>query len=171
MSVTDELIQNAESHAATFDKGDLPLPPGRKVAIVACMDAPAVTEDSPSRRSWRDRPRVPLGSIACSVRIPSQAVPTADFGPAAGAAGASLTDYLGAATAFRRRSYAATMPSAQLRPSNPLSLTQRTSQSPESLSTITQAGSATLDDREATADRQRWCLPVGDEQCAVHRLA
>jgi carbonic anhydrase len=39
MSVTDELLQNAERYASTFDKGDLPLPPGRKVAIVACMDA------------------------------------------------------------------------------------------------------------------------------------
>lgn len=39
MTVTDELLENAESYAATFDKGDLPLPPGRKVAIVACMDA------------------------------------------------------------------------------------------------------------------------------------
>jgi carbonic anhydrase len=39
MSVTDELLRNAESYAETFDKGDLPLPPGRKVAIVACMDA------------------------------------------------------------------------------------------------------------------------------------
>ena len=39
MTVTDELLQNAESYAAEFDKGDLPLPPSRKVAIVACMDA------------------------------------------------------------------------------------------------------------------------------------
>jgi carbonic anhydrase len=39
MSVTDELLQNAEAYAASFDKGDLPLPPGRKVAVVACMDA------------------------------------------------------------------------------------------------------------------------------------
>jgi carbonic anhydrase len=39
MSVTDELLQNAESYAADFDKGDLPLPPGKKVAVVACMDA------------------------------------------------------------------------------------------------------------------------------------
>src|SRR4051812_6124187 len=39
MSVTDELVRNAERYAASFDKGDLPLPPGRKVAIVACMDA------------------------------------------------------------------------------------------------------------------------------------
>jgi carbonic anhydrase len=39
MSVTDELLQNAEAYAEDFDKGDLPLPPARKVAIVACMDA------------------------------------------------------------------------------------------------------------------------------------
>ncbi len=39
MSVTDELLRNAESYAESFDKGDLPLPPGRKVAVVACMDA------------------------------------------------------------------------------------------------------------------------------------
>ena len=39
MSVTDELLANAERYAATFDKGDLPLPPARNIAIVACMDA------------------------------------------------------------------------------------------------------------------------------------
>ncbi|MHB8240662.1 MAG: beta-class carbonic anhydrase [Solirubrobacteraceae bacterium] len=39
MSVTDQLLENAESYAETFDKGDLPLPPARKVAVVACMDA------------------------------------------------------------------------------------------------------------------------------------
>jgi carbonic anhydrase len=39
MSVTDELLQNSESYASSFDKGELPMPPGRKVAIVACMDA------------------------------------------------------------------------------------------------------------------------------------
>ena len=39
MSVTDELLDNARSYAESFDKGDLPMPPGRKVAIVACMDA------------------------------------------------------------------------------------------------------------------------------------
>ncbi len=39
MSVTDELLQNAERYAERFDKGDLPLPPARKVAVVACMDA------------------------------------------------------------------------------------------------------------------------------------
>ena len=39
MSVTDELLRNNEAYAAGFDKGDLPMPPGRKVAVVACMDA------------------------------------------------------------------------------------------------------------------------------------
>ena len=39
MSVTDDLLQNAKSYEASFDKGDLPMPPGRKVAVVACMDA------------------------------------------------------------------------------------------------------------------------------------
>jgi carbonic anhydrase len=39
MSTTDELLRNSERYAEQFDKGDLPMPPGRKVAVVACMDA------------------------------------------------------------------------------------------------------------------------------------
>jgi carbonic anhydrase len=39
MTVTDELLANAERYAAGFDKGDLPLPPAKHVAVVACMDA------------------------------------------------------------------------------------------------------------------------------------
>jgi carbonic anhydrase len=39
MTVTDELLQNNERYAESFDKGDLPLPPSKGVAIVACMDA------------------------------------------------------------------------------------------------------------------------------------
>ncbi len=39
MSVTDELLANAERYAERFDKGGLPLPSARKVAVVACMDA------------------------------------------------------------------------------------------------------------------------------------
>jgi carbonic anhydrase len=39
MSATDELVANNAAYAASFDKGDLPLPPARKVAVVACMDA------------------------------------------------------------------------------------------------------------------------------------
>jgi len=39
MTVIDELLQNATSYAETFDKADLALPPARRIAIVACMDA------------------------------------------------------------------------------------------------------------------------------------
>jgi carbonic anhydrase len=39
MSVTDELVQANEDYASSFDQGDLPMPPGRHVAVVACMDA------------------------------------------------------------------------------------------------------------------------------------
>ena len=39
MSTTDELLRNAEKYAERFDKGELPLPPAKGVAVVACMDA------------------------------------------------------------------------------------------------------------------------------------
>jgi carbonic anhydrase len=39
MSVTDELLENNAAYAESFEKGDLPLPPARGVAVVACMDA------------------------------------------------------------------------------------------------------------------------------------
>jgi carbonic anhydrase len=39
MSTTDELLENARNYAASFDKGELPLPPARKIAVLACMDA------------------------------------------------------------------------------------------------------------------------------------
>src|ERR687889_1731746 len=39
MSVTEELLQNNAAYANSFQKGDLPLPPARGVAVVACMDA------------------------------------------------------------------------------------------------------------------------------------
>ena len=39
MSATDELLQNAEEYAARFDQGGLPLPPAKRVAVLACMDA------------------------------------------------------------------------------------------------------------------------------------
>jgi carbonic anhydrase len=37
--VIDELLNNARRYAAAFDRGDLPLPPAGRVAVVACMDA------------------------------------------------------------------------------------------------------------------------------------
>jgi carbonic anhydrase len=39
MTATDDLLANNEAYVERFDKGDLPLPPGKKVAVVACMDA------------------------------------------------------------------------------------------------------------------------------------
>ena len=39
MSVIDELLRNNEKYASTFDKVGLPIPPGKHVAVVTCMDA------------------------------------------------------------------------------------------------------------------------------------
>ena len=39
MSVTDDLVRNNHAYASSFKKGDLPLPPAKKLAVVACMDA------------------------------------------------------------------------------------------------------------------------------------
>ena len=39
MSVTDDLLTNSETYAKGFTKGSLPMPPAKKVAVVACMDA------------------------------------------------------------------------------------------------------------------------------------
>lgn len=39
MSVVPELLSANERYAASFSKGHLPMPPGRKVAILTCMDA------------------------------------------------------------------------------------------------------------------------------------
>jgi carbonic anhydrase len=39
MSATDELLENAARYAERFDHGDLPLPPAKRVAVLACMDA------------------------------------------------------------------------------------------------------------------------------------
>jgi carbonic anhydrase len=39
MTETDDLLANNQAYVASFDKADLPLPPGRKLAVVACMDA------------------------------------------------------------------------------------------------------------------------------------
>src|SRR6187455_3627131 len=39
MPTIDELVDNAEEYAERFDRGDLPLPPAKRIAVVACMDA------------------------------------------------------------------------------------------------------------------------------------
>ena len=39
MAVIDELLRNNAPYASSFDKAGLPMPPGKKVTVVACMDA------------------------------------------------------------------------------------------------------------------------------------
>ena len=39
MAVIAELLAANERYAAGFAKGDLPMPPGRQLAILTCMDA------------------------------------------------------------------------------------------------------------------------------------
>jgi carbonic anhydrase len=39
MAVRDEILAANELYAGAFDKGGLPMPPGRRFAVVTCMDA------------------------------------------------------------------------------------------------------------------------------------
>src|SRR6266487_2079090 len=39
MATFDELMAANRQFAQTFDRGDLPMPPGRKLAVLTCMDA------------------------------------------------------------------------------------------------------------------------------------
>jgi carbonic anhydrase len=39
VSNTDDFLANNERYSAAFDKGGLPMPPGKKTAVLACMDA------------------------------------------------------------------------------------------------------------------------------------
>src|ERR671931_1591783 len=39
MSALDQLLAANERYASGFAKGDLPMPPGRRFAVVTCMDA------------------------------------------------------------------------------------------------------------------------------------
>jgi carbonic anhydrase len=39
VSVIDDLVRNADSYGESFSSGDLPMPPAKQVAVVACMDA------------------------------------------------------------------------------------------------------------------------------------
>lgn len=39
MSARDEIVSANEQYAGAFDKGDLPMPPARRFAVVTCMDA------------------------------------------------------------------------------------------------------------------------------------
>ena len=50
----DQLLENNERYASGFDKGDLPLPPGRKVAVVACKRALLTLRWVPETKQPRD---------------------------------------------------------------------------------------------------------------------
>jgi hypothetical protein len=39
VSATDELLCNNAAYVAAFASGELPMPPGKQVAVLACMDA------------------------------------------------------------------------------------------------------------------------------------
>ena len=39
MPVRDEILSANEQYAGSFTRGDLPMPPGRRFAVVTCMDA------------------------------------------------------------------------------------------------------------------------------------
>ena len=39
MTVTDDLLRNAQGYGDSFEKGELPMPPAKRVAVIACMDA------------------------------------------------------------------------------------------------------------------------------------
>ena len=39
MSTTDSLLRNNDRHSSSFQKGHLPMPPAKKLAVLACMDA------------------------------------------------------------------------------------------------------------------------------------
>jgi carbonic anhydrase len=41
----DDLLENNRRYAEGFDKGDLPLPPATRIAVVACMDARLLVGD------------------------------------------------------------------------------------------------------------------------------
>lgn len=77
MSVIDELLQANAAYARTFDLGDLPIPPARKLAIVTCMDArilPSrafglVEGDAHIIRNAGGRAREALRSLVISQRL------------------------------------------------------------------------------------------------------
>ena len=39
MSAVNDFLEANQSYAESFTKGDKPLPPAKKVAVIACMDA------------------------------------------------------------------------------------------------------------------------------------
>jgi carbonic anhydrase len=77
MSVSDELLQANAEYARTFDRGALPMPPARRLAIVTCMDARIVPSrqfgleegDAHVIRNAGGRARDALRSLVISQRL------------------------------------------------------------------------------------------------------
>jgi carbonic anhydrase len=77
MSVSDELLQANAEYARKFDRGNLPMPPARKLAIVTCMDARIVPSkafgleegDAHVIRNAGGRARDALRSLVISQRL------------------------------------------------------------------------------------------------------
>jgi carbonic anhydrase len=77
MPVIDELIRANEEYARTFDRGHLPLPPGRRIAILTCMDARIIPSralgleegDAHVIRNAGGRARDALRSLVISQRL------------------------------------------------------------------------------------------------------
>lgn len=77
MSSTDELLRANAEYARTFDRGDLPMPPARRLAIVTCMDARIVPSrafgleegDAHVIRNAGGRARDALRSLVISQRL------------------------------------------------------------------------------------------------------
>jgi carbonic anhydrase len=77
MSTADELLQANSEYAKTFDRGDLPMPPARRLAILTCMDARIVPSkafglkegDAHVIRNAGGRARDALRSLVISERL------------------------------------------------------------------------------------------------------
>jgi carbonic anhydrase len=77
MAVIDDLLQANEHYASSFEHGDLPLPPARRLAIVTCMDARIIPSkafgleegDAHVIRNAGGRARDSLRSIIISQRL------------------------------------------------------------------------------------------------------
>jgi len=77
MSVIDELVQANAKYVKQFGKGQLPMPPGRRLAIVTCMDARIIPSrvlgleegDAHVIRNAGGRARDALRSLVISQRL------------------------------------------------------------------------------------------------------
>jgi carbonic anhydrase len=77
MSASDELLEANSEYARTFDRGNLPMSPARRLAIVTCMDARIVPSrqfglqvgDAHVIRNAGGRAREALRSLVISQRL------------------------------------------------------------------------------------------------------